>query len=63
MINGNNECPQYRINLASPFRFDIEGAECSSNRLVPSGLHISAQPRSEEIECCDSLNIDSEGTS
>ena len=27
-MNGNNECPQYWINLASPFRFDTEGAEC-----------------------------------
>ena len=29
MINGNNECPQYGIKLAGPFRFDITGAECS----------------------------------
>ena len=30
MMNGNNKCPQYRINLASPFRFDFKGAECST---------------------------------
>ena len=28
LMNGNNKCPQYRINLVSPFRFDITGAEC-----------------------------------
>ena len=27
-MTGNNECPQYEINLAGPFRFDITGAEC-----------------------------------
>ena len=28
MTNGNIKCPQYRINLAIPFGFDTEGAEC-----------------------------------
>ena len=28
MINVNNKCPQYGIDLAGTFRFDIMGAEC-----------------------------------
>ena len=37
-MNGNNECPQYGINLASPFRFDIKGAECMYKTKDISGL-------------------------
>ena len=37
MMNGNIECPQYRINLASPFRFDTEGAECISMDVLLDG--------------------------
>ena len=46
MMNGNIEYPQYQINLASPFRFDNEDAECSPDIRI-SGYPELSQKRKE----------------
>ena len=50
MINGNNKCPQYGIDLASPFRFDIMGAECMyiAIQQKSSFMPLAATPRQRE---------------
>ena len=58
MKNGNIKCPQYQINLASPFRFDTEGAECISKKkkdlkLSSAKVFLSARKYKFEIHFCE----------
>ena len=52
-MNGNNKCPQYRINIAGPFRFDIKGAECIWKQKGPQSIAVdNLQTNATKYEEC-----------